>query len=155
MLFDVKSSRTILWGLTAKEVIHQLETGQIPLSCKIFQPLKQRWTGIPATPLIAGQLSNQLCNKSLSFSYNSLFFHWSLKNFLSDQGYFTLMNVVAKLQNNEIAKDSLINHPTLQKWKPIHSIEIFSEDSIRCLYRLGLTDGSFRQRTKARSEAKR
>ncbi len=154
MLFDVKSAQTTLWGLSAKDVIYGIERGQIPLSCQIFHSQKQRWESVSNNPIIARELAVKLSEKPLSFSYNSLFYHWSFKNFLSHQGYFTLMEVIAKLQANEIAKNSLINHPTLQKWTLVNSVPIFSEDSIRCLYQLGSLNGYFQRRLRDRAEAK-
>ena len=152
MLFDLKTANKTLLGLTSKEVIYHLENGNFPLTCRIFNPMKQRWESVSDSSHIARELAVKLSQKPLSFNYDSLFYHWSLKNYLSHHGFFSLIDVIDKLQKNEIQKSELIKHPTMKDWEPIEKLPIFKDESVRELYQIRQLKTFFKERKKPRPE---
>ena len=152
MLFDIKTAKKTLLGLNSKEVVYHLENGNFPLTCRVFNSSKQRWESVSDNLTIAREVGIKLSQKPLSFNYDSLFYHWSLKNYLSHNGFFSLMDIIEKLQTNEIKKSELIKHPTIKDWTPIEALKIFSEDSVRELYKIRNLKPFFAERKKPRAE---
>ena len=153
MLFDMKTAQKTLLGLTPKEVVYHLENGNFPLTAKLYNPMKQRWETVSENLTISRELGIKLTQKPLSFNYDSLFYHWSLKNYLSHNGFFSLMEIIEKLQSNEVKKTELIKHPTMKDWAKIESLAIFGNESVGELYKIRNLKTFFKDRKKPRPEA--
>lgn len=136
MLFGLKCDGKLVSGIPLKDVIYHIENGTFPIHCLIFDNQTRTWQKIHENQMIRNLITRQLMEKKVSFNYDSLFHHWTLKNYVSTQGSFSKMEIIHKLQKNEIKKDALIRHPTMKEWTAIEDVPVFSDENIRALYKM-------------------
>lgn len=134
MLFGLKCDGKMVTGIPSKDVVYLIENGTFPLQSVIFNNSTKAWQKVYENSEIRQLLAKQLTNKKKNFNYDSVFHHWVLKNYISNQGNFSMMEIISKLQNKLLDEKALIRHPTMKDWTELKKISYFSDENVRTLF---------------------
>lgn len=145
-LFDIKSAHLAEEGLSQKDIIQSIERGRHYFDSLISYHQHNQWQKIHHFDLLSEAIASKVLTTPKSFQFDSLFYHWCLKDLPSPKGAYNLAEIIRLYQKAIIGPESLIRHPTIKDWKALAEQRPFDSQSIAVLFQIPKLKGLFKER---------